>query len=79
MAREEDQFLQTTGSRLTPDARWKLIVDQTLDRYFRDQWVSYRETPVGVDVLAVGLDEIGRLMRSNLSQEELLSIRTRQI
>jgi hypothetical protein len=27
----------------------------------------------------VGLDEIGRLMQSGLSQEDLLSIRTRQI
>ena len=53
--------------------------DQTLDWYFRDQWVSYRETPRGVDVLAVGLEEIGPLMQSGLGQEDLLGIRTRQI
>ena len=79
IAREEDQLFAETGSRLTTDARWKLIIDQTLDWYFRDRWVSYRETPRGVDVLAVGLDEIGRLMQSGLSREDLLSIRTRQI
>ncbi len=56
-----------------------LIIEQTLDWYFRDRWVSYRETLRGVDVLAVGPDEIGRLMQSGLSQEDLLSIRTRQI
>ena len=55
------------------------IIDQTLDWYFRDRWVTYRETPRGVDVLAVGPDEIGRLMQSGLSQEDLLSIRIRQI
>jgi len=79
IAREEDQLFEDTGSRLTADAIGKLIIDQTLDWYFRDRWVSYRETPRGVDVLAVGLDEIGRLMQSGLSQEDLLSIRTRQI
>jgi hypothetical protein len=79
IAREEDQLFEETGSRLTADARSKLIMDQTLDWYFRDQWVSYRETPRGVDLLAVGPDEIGRLMQSGLSQEDLLSIRTRQI
>jgi hypothetical protein len=79
IAREEDRLVEDTGSRLTADARWQWLLDQTLDRYFRDQWVSYRETPRGVDVLAVGPDEIGRLMRSGLSQDDLLSIRTRQI
>jgi hypothetical protein len=79
IARQEDQLFEDTGSRPTADARWKLIIDQTLDWYFRDQWVSYRETPRGVDMLAVGLGEIGRLMQSGLSQEDLLSIRTRQI
>ena len=29
------------------------MLDQSLDWFFRDQWVSYRETPRGVDVLAV--------------------------
>jgi len=79
VTREEDQLFKETGSRLTPDARWRMVIDQTLDWYFRDQWLSYRETPQGVDVLAVGLGEIGRLMQSGLGQEELLSIRTRQI
>jgi hypothetical protein len=79
IARQEDQLFEDTGSRLTADARWKLIIDQTLDWYFRDKWVSYRETPRGVDMLAVGPDEIGRLMRSGLSQDDLISIRTRQI
>jgi hypothetical protein len=79
IAREEDQLFEETGSRLTADARWKLIIDQTLDWYFRDQWVSYRETPQGVDMLAVGPDEIGRLMQSGLSRQDWLSIRTRQI
>src|SRR4051812_6051933 len=79
ITREENQLFEQTGSRLTPDARWRMVVDQTLDWYFRDQWVSYRETPQGVDVLAVGFDEIGRLMKSGLSQKDLLSIRTRQI
>jgi hypothetical protein len=79
IARQEDQLFEDTGARLTAAARFKLIVDQTLDWYFRDQWVSYRETPRGVDMLAVGPDEIGRLMQSGLSQEDLLSIRTRQI
>ena len=79
IAREQDQLFEDTGSRLTANAIGKLIIDKTLDWYFRDRWVSYRETPRGVDVLAVGLNEIGRLMQSGLSQEDLLSIRSRQI
>ena len=79
VAQVEPQLLEDQGPRLAPDVRWKLIIDQTLDWYFRDQWVSYRETPRGVDVLAVGLKEIGQSMQSGLSQDELLTSRTRQI
>ena len=69
------------GHRLATDRRRTMETDHRPDPrlVLPRSWVSYRETPRGVDVLAVGLDEIGRLMQSGLSQEDLLSIRTRQI
>jgi hypothetical protein len=39
--------------------------------------VAYRRTPQGVELLAVGPDEIGRLVRS-LSAEERLKIKIGQ-
>lgn len=78
VVRAEESRLHEHGLVPGAEARRRLMDEHCLDHFFRDEWVSYRETPRGVDVLAVGLDEIGRLMKS-LDPEALPTVRTRQV
>ena len=66
------------GFTLTPEARQRMLNQGTLDWYYRDQWVSYRETPQGVVVLAVGLEEMGELAR-RLTAEERAGVRSKLV
>ena len=66
------------GFTLTPEAKQLMLNDGTLDWYYRDQWVSYRETPQGVVVLAVGLEEMGELAR-RLTAEERAGVRSKLV
>jgi hypothetical protein len=66
------------GFALTPAARQQMLHDGTLDWYYRDQWVSYRETADGVEVLAVGLDEVGGAA-SRLTEEERRQVKTKLV
>jgi hypothetical protein len=78
IAREEARVQKQHGVKLTDEARRKMLNDQTLDWFYRDQWVSYRETDQGVEILAVGPEEIEQL-KGRLSGEEQQTIRTRQV
>jgi hypothetical protein len=42
--------------------------------YFGGNWIAYRHTPKGEEVLAVGWDEIGRLERKRMSKAARESI-----
>jgi hypothetical protein len=75
---EEQGFFEQQHERFAPEAKQRIINDETLDHYFHNQWVSYRETGQGVEVLAVGLDSIGRAL-PELTPEELQSTLTRRI
>jgi hypothetical protein len=66
------------GFTLTPEAKQRMLNEGTLDWYYRDQWVSYRETPQGVEVLAVGLEEMGALAQ-RLTAEERADIRSKLV
>lgn len=78
VGREEARVRQQHGVTLTPEAHRRLLNDQTLDWYYRDQWVSYRETDQGVEVLAVGLEEAEKL-EQKLPPAEFQAVRTRQV
>ena len=66
------------GFTLTDDARQRMLNEGTLDWFYRDQWVSYRETPQGVEVLAVGLEEVGELA-SRLTNEERSGVKSKLV
>lgn len=57
----------------TDDYARKVRDDETLAYNFEGETVAYRTRPEGVEILAVGLDEIKDLM-SRLTQDELLDI-----
>jgi hypothetical protein len=63
VAREEAK------QRMTPEYRRSLVDRLTLQYYFEDLDIAYRSTPQGVEVLAVGLDEIGALVRNTPSEQ----------
>src|SRR5947209_6840454 len=48
---------------MTDAARQRVTDGFNLQYYFGGHDIAYRETDQGVEVLAVGLDEIGRLLR----------------
>jgi hypothetical protein len=66
------------GFTLTAEAKQRMLNDGTLDWYYHDQWVSYRETPEGVEVLAVGLEDMGALA-GRLTPEERADIRPKLV
>jgi hypothetical protein len=61
----------------TPEFEKMTLDDLTLAYYYEGIDVAYRSVPEGVQVLAVGAEEIGALTR-NMSQEELLTISIEQ-
>jgi hypothetical protein len=65
---------QARHQRYYTDDYAKSVRDnETLTYYYEGETVAYRSTPEGVEVLAVGLDEIKELM-GRLTQDELLRI-----
>jgi hypothetical protein len=78
VAAEEARVLRQHDIQLTEEAKRRMLNDGTLDAYYRDEWVSYRETPQGVEVLAVGLEEIDRLSKQPVSDDTSV-IHTRQV
>jgi hypothetical protein len=66
------------GFSLTQEARQRMLNEGTLDWFYRDQWVSYRETAQGVEILAVGLEEVGELAR-RLTDEERSGVKSKLI
>ena len=78
VAGEEARILREHGVQLSEETKRRMLNEGTLDAYYRYEWVSYRETPQGVEVLAVGLDEIGRLPKQPVSDDQP-PICTRQI
>ena len=64
VAREEVRLLREHGITPTPEARQRMLDSLTLQYYFDGIDVAYRRTTRGVEVVAVGLDEVGELVRT---------------
>jgi hypothetical protein len=77
VAREEARIAQQHGIRLTPEARKRLTDDFTLQYYFEGTDVACRETPQGVEILAVGWDEIGDYLKT-IPPERRQDVKVRQ-
>lgn len=58
VAREEARFVRQYGTGFSPEARRRMLNDLTLQYYYEDAYVASRHTPEGVEVLAVGWDEV---------------------
>jgi hypothetical protein len=69
---------QEHGFVLTAEAKQRMLNQGTLDWFYHDQWVSYRDTALGVEVLAVGLEEVGELA-SKLLPEQRVGVKTKLV
>ena len=64
VAREEARLLKEHGIIPTAEARQRLVDSLTLQYYFDGIDIAYRRTPRGIEVVAVGLEEVGELIRT---------------
>jgi hypothetical protein len=69
VAREEVRLLREHGITPTPEARQRMLDSLTLQYYFDGIDVAYRRTTQGVEVVAVGLDEVGELVRTTPQEQ----------
>jgi hypothetical protein len=69
VAREEGRLAQNHGVHIVPEARKRMTDDLTLQYYYEGTDVACRETIQGVEVLAVGWDEIGDYLKTTPSEQ----------
>jgi hypothetical protein len=69
VAREEARLHREYGITPTPEARQRMVDSLTLQYYFDGIDVAYRHTTQGVEVVAVGLDEVGELIRTTPQEQ----------
>lgn len=66
----EKQVAKFSPGIITPESKKRMIDDLTLQYYFEGEEIAYRHTPEGIEVLAVGLDEIGDYIDSTPDDEQ---------
>ncbi len=58
VAKFEARFAREHGAPMAPEARQRILDDWTLNYYYDNAYIAYRRTPKGVEVLAVGSEEV---------------------
>jgi hypothetical protein len=65
VAEEEGRLEREKGIRITAEARKRTLDHRTLSWYYDNAYIAYRCTPEGVEVLAVGHDEVRQYMKDH--------------
>ena len=65
VAKEEARVIEKFGSQMPPEVRQRLLDDWTLYYYYDDTFVASRRTPQGVEVLAVGREEVYKYLEEH--------------
>jgi hypothetical protein len=65
VARSEARLLREKGIQITSEARRRDLEYLTLNWYFDNTEVAYRRTPQGIEVLAVGSEEVSQFRRDH--------------
>src|SRR5262249_41835137 len=63
--REEARIARERGIVIAPEARRRVLGDLTLQYYYEGTYVASRQTPQGIEVLAVGRDEANQYRKNN--------------
>jgi hypothetical protein len=58
VARDEAECIRKHGSGYSPEARQRILDENVLYWYYDGSYLAYRRTPQGVEVLAVGWEEV---------------------
>jgi hypothetical protein len=58
VACEEARVAREHGIQIAPETKQRILEDWTLNYYYDDSYIAYRRTPQGVEVLAVGPEEV---------------------
>ena len=64
----EARIAREQGFQIAPEARQWMLDDWTLRYYYDTAYVAYRRTPQGVEVLAVGPEEVGKYLDDHPSE-----------
>jgi hypothetical protein len=59
------RVIRELGAPMAPEARQRTLDDWTLNYYYDDAYIAYRRTPQGVEVLAVGWDEVSKFLEDH--------------
>jgi hypothetical protein len=65
VASEEARLARDHGIVMAPDAMQRILDELTLQFYYEGAYVASRRTPRGVEVLAVGSDEVGKYLEDH--------------
>src|SRR5262249_7421018 len=57
---DEARFIEKHGPPWTDEARPRILDGATLNYYYDNACIAYRRTPQGVEVLAVGREEVDK-------------------
>ncbi len=60
VARDEAECIRKHGTGFSPEARQRMLDNDVLNWYYDGSLVAYRRTPQGVEVLAVGSEEVNK-------------------
>jgi hypothetical protein len=65
VAAMEARLLRERGIQITPEARRDQLDYATMNWYYDNSYVAFRRTPEGIEVLAVGSEEIHHYLKDH--------------
>ena len=65
LATREADLLRERGIRISTEASRRALEYAMTNWYFDNTEIAYRRTPAGIDVLAVGSEEVSRFVRDH--------------
>jgi len=64
VAQAEERFVRESGSQFAPETKKRMTDDTALHYYYEGTELAYRITSEGVEVLAVGWEEVKNYLRN---------------
>jgi hypothetical protein len=61
----DERTIREHGAPMPPETRQRILDDWTLNYYYDDTYIAHRRTPQGVEVLAVGGEEVSRYLHEH--------------
>jgi hypothetical protein len=65
MADLEARVFRELGGPLDPEAKQRILADWTLNYYYDGTYIAHRRTSQGVEVVAVGPEEVRKYMKEH--------------